>query len=95
MFYFTQELIGIYKINYDSSLNRANGFPVFATEIEANFITKQDDKLAVTSLTDEDIKAIVQLSKDERVGEKVRVWPASGGGGWGVLLYAIWVCAAL
>jgi len=40
--------------------------------IEANFITKQDDKLAVTSLTDEDIKAIIDLSKDERIGEKVK-----------------------
>ena len=66
-----QELTGIYKINYDNSLNRANGFPVFATVIEANYITKQDDKLAVTSLTDEDVKAIIALSKDERIGERV------------------------
>ena len=44
---------------------------MFATVIEANYITKQDDKLAVTSLTDEDIKAIIDLSKDERIGEKV------------------------
>ncbi|EDO35060.1 predicted protein [Nematostella vectensis] len=65
------ELTGIYKINYDSSLNRSNGFPVFATIIEANFITKQDDKMAVTSLTDEDIKAINALSKDERIGERI------------------------
>ena len=64
-------MTGIYRINYDTSLNRSNGFPVFATVIEANFITKQDDKLAVTSLTDEDIKAIIDLSKDERIGEKV------------------------
>jgi len=42
--------------------------------IEANFITKQDDKLAVTSLTDEDIKAIIDLSKDERIGEKVNCY---------------------
>ncbi|RMX61533.1 hypothetical protein pdam_00013734 [Pocillopora damicornis] len=64
------ELTGIYRINYDTSLNRSNGFPVFATVIEANYITKQDDKLAVTSLTDDDIKAIIQLSKEERIGEK-------------------------
>ena len=71
-FFFLQELTGIYKINYDSSLNRTNGFPVFATEIEANYITKQDDKLAISNLTDEDIKAIIELSKDERIGERVR-----------------------
>ena len=68
-----KELTGIYRINYDSSLNRSNGFPVFATVIEANYITKQDDKLAVTSLTDEDVKAIIALSKDERIGEKVLI----------------------
>ncbi|XP_031573704.1 DNA replication licensing factor mcm2-like [Actinia tenebrosa] len=65
------ELTGIYKINYDTSLNRSNGFPVFATLIEANYITKQDDKMAVTSLTDEDVKAIIDLSKDERIGERI------------------------
>ncbi|XP_074609915.1 DNA replication licensing factor mcm2-like [Acropora palmata] len=65
------ELTGIYRINYDTSLNRANGFPVFATVIEANHITKQDDKMAVTSLTDEDIKAIIDLSKEDRIGEKI------------------------
>ena len=73
VYLYYQELTGIYRINYDSSLNRSNGFPVFATVIEANYITKQDDKLAVTSLTDEDVKAIIELSKDERIGEKVLI----------------------
>lgn len=74
VYLYYQELTGIYRINYDSSLNRSNGFPVFATVIEANYIAKQDDKLAVTSLTDEDVKAIIDLSKDERIGEKVLIW---------------------
>lgn len=65
------ELTGIYHNNYDGSLNTANGFPVFATVIQANFIQKKDDKLAANSLTDEDIKAIVALSKDQRIGERV------------------------
>ena len=39
--------------------------------IQANHITKRDDKVAVASLTDEDIKAIVTLSKDERIAERV------------------------
>lgn len=56
----------------------SNGFPVFATVIQANYITKKDDKLAVGSLTDEDIKAIVQLSKDERIGEKVSLLGTEG-----------------
>ena len=32
---------------------------------------KKDDKLAANSLTDEDIKAVVALSKDQRIGERV------------------------
>jgi len=66
-----QELTGIYHNNYDGSLNTSNGFPVFATVIQSNHISKRDDKMAASSLTDEDIKAIVQLSKDERIGERV------------------------
>ena len=68
---FIQELTGIYHNNYDGSLNMSNGFPVFATVIQANHIAKKDDKMAVAALTDEDIKAIVQLSKDERIGERI------------------------
>jgi len=37
----------------------------------ANYIEKNDDKLAVSSLTDEDVRTIVALSKDERIAEKV------------------------
>lgn len=67
-----QELTGIYHNNYDGSLNMANGFPVFATVILANHITRRDEGVAVAELTDEDVKAIVALSKDERIGERVR-----------------------
>lgn len=67
----SQELTGIYHNNYDGSLNTANGFPVFATVILANHIAKKDNKLAVGELTDEDVKVIVGLSKDEQIGEKV------------------------
>uniref|UniRef100_A0A4W5RT82 DNA replication licensing factor MCM2 n=1 Tax=Hucho hucho TaxID=62062 RepID=A0A4W5RT82_9TELE len=65
------ELTGIYNNNYDGSLNMANGFPVFATVIMANHIARRDNKVAVAELTDEDIKAIVALSKDERIGERI------------------------
>lgn len=68
----SQELTGIYHNNYDGSLNMANGFPVFATVILANHITRRDEGVAVAELTDEDVKAIVALSKDERIGERVR-----------------------
>ena len=61
----------MYLNNYDGSLNTANGFPVFGTVIKANFVTKKDDKTAVASLTDEDIRAIHQLAKEENIAERV------------------------
>ena len=65
-------MTGIYHNNYDGSLNIAHGFPVFARVIEANYITKQEDRLAITSLTDEDVKEIITLSKDPKIGGRVR-----------------------
>ncbi|XP_013785291.1 DNA replication licensing factor mcm2, partial [Limulus polyphemus] len=65
------ELTGVYTNSYDGSLNISNGFPVFATVIMANHIVKKDDKVATRNLTDEDIKAIVTLSKDERIAERI------------------------
>ena len=67
-----QELTGIYTNSYDGSLNTANGFPVFATIIEANYVSKKDDRNIVASLTDEDVRALQSLSKDERIGDRVR-----------------------
>lgn len=72
VFSLSQELTGIYHNNYDGSLNMANGFPVFATVILANHISRRDEGVIVAELTDEDVKAIVALSKDECIGERVR-----------------------
>ena len=63
----------MYTNNYDGSLNTANGFPVFATVIEANYVSKKDDKMAIASLTDEDVRTIQVLSKDELIGDRVHV----------------------
>nr|XP_040147535.1 DNA replication licensing factor MCM2 [Ictidomys tridecemlineatus] len=73
------ELTGIYHNNYDGSLNTAHGFPVFATVILANHVAKKDNKVAVGELTDEDVKMITSLSKDQQIGEK-----AGGGGDTGL-----------
>ena len=62
----------MYHINYSGALNTANGFPVFATVIQANHITRKDVKMAVSALTDDELKAIHQLAKDEKIGERVR-----------------------
>lgn len=65
------ELTGIYTNNYDGSLNTAQGFPVFATVLLANHIAKKGGNEAAISLTDEDIKDIVNLSKDDRLAERI------------------------
>merc|ERR1712223_2236303 len=65
------ELTGVYTNNYDGSLNTAQGFPVFATVIMANHVLRKDESNATKSMTDEDIKAIVALSKYERIGERI------------------------
>ncbi|TKC45754.1 hypothetical protein EI555_019721 [Monodon monoceros] len=71
------ELTGIYHNNYDGALNTANGFPVFATVILANHVAKKDNKVAVGELTDEDVKKITSLSKDQQIGEKAAVYGRS------------------
>jgi DNA replication licensing factor MCM2 len=66
------EVTGIFKNNFDVNLNFKNGFPVFATIIEANYIAKKDDVLASAMLTAEDEFAIRALSREPGIAEKVR-----------------------
>jgi DNA replication licensing factor MCM2 len=47
------EVTGIYTNNFDSSLNVRDGFPVFSTVVEANYVAKTIE-LATSKLTDED-----------------------------------------
>ncbi|OLL26619.1 DNA replication licensing factor mcm2 [Neolecta irregularis DAH-3] len=65
------EITGIYQNSYDASLNTKNGFPVFATLIEANHVTKAHDQFAVFRLTEEDEKKIRQLSKDPKIAKRI------------------------
>ncbi|PWA86996.1 DNA replication licensing factor Mcm2 [Artemisia annua] len=65
------EVTGIYTNNFDLSLNTKNGFPVFATVIEANYVTKKQDLFSAYKLTQEDKEDIEKLSKDPRIGERI------------------------
>lgn len=65
------EVTGIYRNNYDAALNNKNGFPVFATIIEANYVVKSHDQLAGFRLTEEDELAIRNLSKDPKIVDKI------------------------
>lgn len=69
-YYFLQELTGIYTNNYDNSMNAKQGFPVFSTIIIANHIAKKD-QIESDALSDEDIRAIRDLSKDTLIAERI------------------------
>ncbi|KAI1767336.1 DNA replication licensing factor mcm2 [Hypoxylon sp. FL1150] len=65
------EVTGIYRNNYDAQLNNRNGFPVFATILEANNVVKAHDQLAGFRLTEEDEHKIRKLSRDPQVIDKI------------------------
>ncbi|KAI0377303.1 DNA replication licensing factor mcm2 [Hypomontagnella monticulosa] len=65
------EVTGIYRNNYDAQLNNRNGFPVFATILEANNVVKAHDQLAGFRLTEEDEQEIRKLSRDSQVVDKI------------------------
>lgn len=65
------EVTGIYTNNFDLSLNTKNGFPVFSTVLEANYVTKKHDLFSAYKLTQEDKEEIEKLSKDPRIGERI------------------------
>ncbi|KAK8681481.1 hypothetical protein V6N13_053883 [Hibiscus sabdariffa] len=65
------EVTGIYTNNFDMSLNTKNGFPVFATVIEANYVTKKQDLFSAYKLTQEDKEDIERLAKDPQIGERI------------------------
>ncbi|KAJ3095704.1 MCM DNA helicase complex subunit, partial [Phlyctochytrium planicorne] len=65
------EVTGIYRNIYDASLNVQHGFPVFATVLEANYIGKKDDQYSTFRLTEDDMKALRTLSRDERIRQRI------------------------
>ena len=65
------EITGIYRNNYDAQLNNKNGFPVFATILEANHVVKSHDQLAGFRLTEEDEREIRAMSRDPKIIEKI------------------------
>lgn len=56
------EIVGIYKNNYDGHLNAKNGFPVFATVIEANSVKRREH----SSVFSGDANLAVWVEEDER-----------------------------
>ena len=65
------EITGIYTNNFESSLNRANGFPVFSTYVEANHLSRKGDVNVATNLTDEDKEEIRRLARDPQIARRI------------------------
>lgn len=56
------EIVGIYKNNYDGGLNAKNGFPVFATIVEANSVKTKE----TSSMFKSDSGQVAWVEEDER-----------------------------
>ncbi|WVO14570.1 hypothetical protein L204_102205 [Cryptococcus depauperatus] len=65
------EITGIYRNNFDASLNSKNGFPVFSTVLEANHINKKEDQYSAVHLTEEDEKMIRTMARDDRIAKRI------------------------
>lgn len=69
------EVVGIYKNNYDGHLNAKNGFPVFATVVEANSVKRKE----ITSMfsgegsgwVEEDEREFRRLSRERGIIDKI------------------------
>ena len=65
------EVTGVYINNFDVSLNVSNGFPVFKTIIEANYISKKADQYASVHLSEDDMREIRSLAADDRIRKRI------------------------
>ncbi len=65
------EVTGIYRHEVDPSINIMQGFPVFSTVIEANYVRKVEEARADLELTEDDIAQITKMSKDPRISERI------------------------
>lgn len=69
------EVVGIYKNNYDGNLNIKNGFPVFATIIEANSVKRKEVGLnnedSLNAWTEEDEREFRKLSQERGIIDKI------------------------
>ena len=65
------EVTGVFEQKYDSSLTLKSGFPVFATFLSANHVRKREDASSASNLIESDVRAILELSKDPKIGERI------------------------
>lgn len=65
------EVTGILTHCFSRQLNQQAGFPVFPTVIEANSVTRRDDRFSAGRLTDEDKQDILRLARRPDVFRRI------------------------
>lgn len=65
------EVTGIYEHSYDAGMTLKSGFPVFSTFLVANHVRKREDASSASNLSEADIRQILALSKDPRIGDRI------------------------
>jgi DNA replication licensing factor MCM2 len=65
------EVTAIYEHTYDAGLTMKSGFPVFSTFLTANHVRKREDASSASNLSEADVRQILELSKDPRIGERL------------------------
>lgn len=65
------EVTAIYTHAFDASLNTRQGFPVFATLLEANHVDTKNDASAALDVSPEDKREIQRLASDGRIRERI------------------------
>lgn len=65
------DLTAVYRNNFNNQLTVQNGFPVFATMLEANYVTRVHDHSSSTRLTEDDEKEIRRMGADPLIARKI------------------------
>ena len=65
------EVTGIFEHIYDGGLTLKSGFPVFSTFLTANHVRKREDASSTSNLSESDVRQILEMSKDPRIGDRI------------------------
>ena len=65
------EVTGIYAHAFDAGLNVRQGFPVFSTMLEANYVEVKNDSSKALQLTAEDRERIAELARDPQIVQRI------------------------
>ena len=66
------EVTGVYTNSLDRSLNSQQGFPVFSTCIEANYVQRREELMASSNdITEDEKRMFRRMARDPRIAERI------------------------